>query len=68
MKSATASTAANLTENELGVKIITDENQLQSYNTIESASYQELLSYTLPLILQDWKNSRDHHVYILQWL
>lgn len=69
-KAATAATAAELMETELGVRIITDENQIKSlYEVVESGSPQDLLNYQPALfILNDWKEVMEYHIYILQRL
>jgi hypothetical protein len=51
-KAATAATAAELMETELGVRIITDENQIKSlYEVVESGSPQDLLNYQPALFI-----------------
>jgi hypothetical protein len=67
-KAATAATAAELMETELGVKVITDEKQIKSYDTAESGSSQDLLNYQPPSFLENWKEIKDHHVFLLQRL
>eukprot|EP00804_Cyclotella_cryptica_P023021 CCRYP_000292-RA/>CCRYP_000292-RA protein AED:0.42 eAED:0.42 QI:0/-1/0/1/-1/1/1/0/452 len=67
-KAVTAATAIELLQNELGIKIITDDEQLRSYEVVESGSSQELLNYHPPSMLKDWKQIMRHHVFILQRL
>lgn len=67
-KKVTATTAAELLKIELGVKIITDEKQLKSFDVVETGSFQDLLNYQPPSFYQDWKQIKDNHVYILQRL
>jgi hypothetical protein len=68
-KAATAATAAELMETELGVRIITDENQIKSlYEVVESGSPQDLLNYQPTSFLNDWKEVMGYHIYILQRL
>ncbi|KAL7522359.1 hypothetical protein ACHAWX_007044 [Stephanocyclus meneghinianus] len=67
-KAVTAATSRELLQNELGIKIITDEKQLQSYAVVESGSSRDLLNYHPPSLLEDWRQIMKHHVFILQRL